>query len=195
MKKTAYLFILLILPLLLSPLVFGMELPHATEKAEKTKTRRPGGLKYDRYGLIDPSPDVVPLDYLPRDKYGFIDWSKALKNGVIAPKDSIREGTEKYEVPFTEDIIIKSKMDFMPDVLFPHKPHNTWLSCKICHPKIFKMKAGGNDISMIAIWKGEYCGRCHDKVAFPFRNCFRCHSVPREPKSFVSPPSHRRPRR
>lgn len=172
----------------MAPLATGADLPWFMKKEEKAKTRRAGGLKYDKYGLIDPSPDVVPLDYLPRDKYGFIDWSKALKHGIISPKDSLEEGNKKYEVPFSEDIVIKSKMDFMPDVLFPHKPHNVWLSCKICHPKIFKMEAGGNDISMIAIWKGEYCGRCHDKVAFPFRNCFRCHSVPRKPKKAETPP-------
>ncbi|MBI5235080.1 MAG: hypothetical protein HY886_02395, partial [Deltaproteobacteria bacterium] len=27
--------------------------------------------------------------------------------------------------------------------------------------------------------RGQYCGRCHDKVAFPLRNCFKCHSAPR----------------
>lgn len=178
MGKICHLFIVILVSILLPSLVSGTDLPWSTKK-EEAQTRRTGGLKYDKYGLIDPSPDVVPLDYLPRDKYGFIDWSKALKNGVISPKDSLSKGDESYEVPFSEDIIIKSKMDFMPDVLFPHKTHNIWLSCKICHPKIFKMEAGGNDISMIAIWKGEYCGRCHDKVAFPFRNCFRCHSVPR----------------
>ena len=182
MKKSRYLFIPLLLSLLCVPLVRGEELPWFMQKEEEATPRKTGGLKYDKFGLIDPSPDVVPLDYLPRDKYGFIDWSMALAKGIISPKGTLDGKETKAEILFNEDIIIKSKMDFMPDVLFPHTPHNIWLDCKVCHPKIFKMEAGGNDISMTAIWNGEYCGRCHDKVAFPFRNCFRCHSVPRGPK-------------
>lgn len=149
---------------------------------EKSSYRRTGGLKYDKYGLIDPTPDAPPLHFFPKDDYGFIDWAKALKDGAIIPRDYIFKGEEVNTVDFSEPILIRSKMDFMPDVLFPHSAHNRWLDCKNCHPGIFKMKAGANQISMIAIWKGEYCGRCHDKVAFPFRNCFRCHSVPKEGK-------------
>lgn len=142
--------------------------------------RRVFGLKYDESGFIDPTPDVIPLNFLPRDGYGFIDWAKALSEGIITPRDSIKDKEEDHTVPFSEDIIIKAKMDFMPDVLFPHSTHNFWLSCNICHPKIFEAKAGATPISMVGIWKGEFCGRCHDRVAFPLRSCFRCHSVKRE---------------
>ena len=132
------------------------------------------GLKYDAFGLIDPSSDVIPLQYLPKDNYGFVDWSKAISDGIISPLDF---AAQEHTVLFSKDIIIKSKMDFMPDVLFPHDVHNFWLSCSNCHSALFKMKAGTTPISMTGIWKGEFCGRCHDKVAFPLRNCFRCHSV------------------
>ncbi|MBI5560376.1 MAG: hypothetical protein HY883_03795 [Deltaproteobacteria bacterium] len=140
---------------------------------------RPGYLKYDQYGQIDPTPDVTPLNYLPKDKFGFVDWAKALRDGVITPKDSLA-GEEEYTVLFEEDVLIKAKLDFMPDVIFPHSAHNRWLRCGICHPGIFAMEAGASDISMLKIWKGEFCGRCHDKIAFPIRNCFRCHSVPKK---------------
>lgn len=151
--------------------------------------REPGQLKRNKYGLIDPSPDVVSLEYLPKDNYGFVDWAKAIRDGVINPRASI-PGSKALKpgdrVPFTRRILIKSKMDFMPDVIFPHRPHTTWLKCSNCHPKIFKKKAGGNPtLSMIEIWKGEFCGRCHDRVAFPIRNCFKCHSAPR--KAAVKP--------
>ncbi|MFQ5736535.1 MAG: c(7)-type cytochrome triheme domain-containing protein [Thermodesulfobacteriota bacterium] len=146
--------------------------------------KEPGELKRNKYGLIDPSPDVISLYYLPKDAYGFVDWAKAIKNGVISPKESIPSSSAlgpEDRVPFTRRILIKSKLDFMPDVVFPHAPHTTWLKCSNCHPKIFRKKAGGNpDLSMIAIWKGRFCGRCHDRIAFPIRNCFKCHSAPRK---------------
>lgn len=148
--------------------------------------RKPGELKYNKYGMIDPTPDVVSLTFMPVDKYGFVDWVKAINDGVIAPKDSL-PGVTSHLKPIdlqTNDsnILIRSKMPFMPDVIFPHAQHNAWLKCSACHPKIFKEKAGGNNISMAAIWKGQFCGRCHDRVAFPTRNCFKCHSVPRSAK-------------
>lgn len=144
--------------------------------------REPGQFKRSESGLIDPSPDVVSLQFLPKDNYGFVDWAKAIKDGTISPRESIngkitlKEEDKPQDIP---DIIIKSKLAFMPDVIFPHAPHNVWLKCSVCHPKIFKKKAGANNITMAAIWRGQFCGRCHDKVAFPTRNCFKCHSVPR----------------
>jgi len=152
----------------------------------------PGELKRNKYGLIDPSPDVVSLEYLPKDDYGFVDWAKALKDGVIKPRESIPSSKAPGSgdmVPFTGNVLIRSKQDFMPDVIFPHQPHTTWLKCSNCHPKIFKPKAGGNpDLSMVAIWKGEFCGRCHDRVAFPTRNCFKCHSAPRRAEAATTAP-------
>jgi c(7)-type cytochrome triheme protein len=175
-----------LIPTLIASMAFLMPLlsqgGEPLEKKERSSYRRPGGLKYDKYGLIDPTPDAAALHFFPKDKYDFIDWSKALEDSIISPRNSVSKGKEEHTVKFSKSILIRSKMDFMPDVLFPHTAHNRWLDCSNCHPKIFKMKAGDNPISMIAIWKGEYCGRCHDKVAFPFRNCFRCHSVPKEIK-------------
>jgi len=145
--------------------------------------RAPGEFKRNKYGLIDPSPDVVSLQQLPVDKYGFVDWAKAINDGIISPRESIsgkpqRLGPEDSE-KFDGDVLIRSKMKFMPDVIFPHSAHTEWLKCSTCHPGIFKKKAGATPITMAGIWKGQFCGRCHDKVAFPTRNCFKCHSVPR----------------
>lgn len=146
--------------------------------------RVPGEFKRNRYGVIDPSPDVVSLQQLPVDSYGFVDWAKAINDGIIDPRESINGNMPKLapedsEV-FSGDVLIRSKMKFMPDVIFPHSAHTEWLKCSTCHPRIFKKKAGATPITMAGIWKGQFCGRCHDKVAFPTRNCFKCHSVPRE---------------
>lgn len=159
-----------------------MDLP-PDERAEYQYKIEPGQLKRTKLGFLDPRPDVVSLSVLPRDDYGFVDWSKAVSIGIISPRDSIT-GAEAPAGPVENppDVLIKSKLDFMPDVIFPHSSHTVWLKCGVCHPKIFQEKAGATPISMIGIWKGEFCGRCHDKVAFPIRNCFRCHSAPRNAK-------------
>lgn len=159
---------------------YGEERCTKPEDKTRYECRRNIGLRYDKNGIVDPTPDVVSLGSLPKDKYGFIDWSKAIRDRNIAPRDyADKKDGEEQTVEFSGNVLIKAKMDFMPDVIFPHSAHNMWLECEPCHTKIFAMKAGETPISMKAIWQGEYCGRCHDKVAFPLRNCFRCHSAPR----------------
>jgi len=159
-------------------LIFFLLSSAASFSAEKEGFfyRSLGGLKYDKYGQIDPSPDAAPLGYMPKDGFGFVDWSAAVREGLIKPRDSIAGNAEEYTVLYSEDVLLKPRLDFMPDVIFPHSSHNKWLNCGNCHPKIFEMKAKASGISMVRIWKGEFCGRCHDKVAFPIRNCYRCHS-------------------
>ena len=68
----------------------------------------------------------------------------------------------------------------MPWVRFPHLAHTRWLDCSNCHPAIFLPQKGANKVNMDAIIGGEYCGRCHDKVAFALWTCERCHSVQHE---------------
>jgi c(7)-type cytochrome triheme protein len=66
----------------------------------------------------------------------------------------------------------------MPWVRFPHLAHSQWLDCRSCHPAPFAEKAGAAPTTMERIFRGEACGMCHGKVAFPAWNqCERCHSV------------------
>lgn len=65
----------------------------------------------------------------------------------------------------------------MPPVIFPHWFHRIRFKCKVCHEDIFVMKAGANEITMIKIIKGEYCGKCHNgRIAWAPLYCDRCHS-------------------
>ncbi len=69
----------------------------------------------------------------------------------------------------------------MKKVLFSHRFHRVRFKCKVCHETLFKMKRGGNEISMSGIIDGKSCGKCHnDTIAFSAIECERCHSYPEE---------------
>ena len=78
------------------------------------------------------------------------------------------------------DVLINNYSDEsgMRPVVFPHWFHRIRFRCKVCHADIgFKFEAGGNDINMLKIIDGEYCGACHDgDVAWSVENCDLCHS-------------------
>lgn len=110
-----------------------------------------------------------------RDALGFPDWMAALRSGAIAPRADLL-GTGKMNV-LDLDVVMKNTKE-MPYVLFPHQSHTLWLDCSNCHPAPFLPKNGANPVSMDSIFRGNYCGMCHDRVAFiTFYACNRCHSV------------------
>jgi c(7)-type cytochrome triheme protein len=61
---------------------------------------------------------------------------------------------------------------------FPHWFHRIRFACKVCHADLgFKFKAGGNEINMVKIIDGQYCGACHNgNIAWSVENCDLCHS-------------------
>lgn len=113
---------------------------------------------------------------LKRDVVGFPDWMAALRSGAIKP----RAGLSPIETMHTFDLnVVMTNTKEMPHVLFPHLSHTLWLDCSNCHPTPFLPKAGANQVTMSEIFRGQYCGMCHDRVAFiTFFACNRCHSVP-----------------
>jgi len=78
------------------------------------------------------------------------------------------------------DVVINNFSDEsgMRPVVFPHWFHRIRFRCKVCHADLgFKFEAGGNDISMLKIIDGEYCGACHNgNIAWSVENCNLCHS-------------------
>jgi c(7)-type cytochrome triheme protein len=121
-------------------------------------------------------PNVIMKNF-PVDAEGNIDWVKAFKDNIVSPKESL-DPSKPPVPPFNFDIEIPA-VGAMPNVVFPHFPHTYWLDCGNCHPSIFVMKRGANPISMVKIVNGEFCGRCHGRVAFPISNCNRCHVKPK----------------
>lgn len=134
-------------------------------------------------GAVESNIGGLPaLSQLPNDAYGEVNWTTAVAQGLLAPKGSLDPDAEE-DIPLNLNIFIEAKVPMMANVIFPHSVHTYWLSCSNCHPNIFIPEAGGNLITMDEIFKGEWCGRCHGKVAFQFwpeANCRRCHMVPKK---------------
>jgi c(7)-type cytochrome triheme protein len=79
------------------------------------------------------------------------------------------------------DVVINNYSDKagMRPAIFPHWFHRVRFACKVCHADLgFKFKAGGNDINMLKIFDGQFCGACHNgEIAWGVENCVLCHSA------------------
>jgi len=78
------------------------------------------------------------------------------------------------------DVVInnRSEKEGVRPVIFPHWFHRIRFRCKVCHHELgFKMRAGSNDMTMVDISDGKYCGMCHNgDIAWSTENCDLCHS-------------------
>ncbi len=78
------------------------------------------------------------------------------------------------------DVVMNNYSDAagMRPVVFPHWFHRVRFRCKVCHADLgFQFKAGGNQINMVKIIDGEFCGACHNgKLAWSVENCNLCHA-------------------
>ena len=79
------------------------------------------------------------------------------------------------------DVVINNYSDAasMRPVVFPHWFHRVRFRCKVCHADLgIQFKAGGNQINMLKIIDGQYCGSCHNgQLAWSAENCNLCHSA------------------
>ncbi|HDO35798.1 MAG TPA: hypothetical protein ENH07_05835 [Nitrospirae bacterium] len=73
--------------------------------------------------------------------------------------------------------VLNMKTSSMP-VRFNHEKHTEMFDCKDCHTEVFPMKLNGKKIIMDEIFKGKYCGKCHNgETAFSSSDCNRCHKA------------------
>lgn len=135
--------------------------------------------------LHDPSNPALKLLQQPEESLSVlapatggnrVDWVAAVRQGQIAPRHSL-DGTGEKELRQTT-IVMRNTLGFLP-VTFPHESHGLWMSCEMCHDSIFVPEVNANDITMVKILEGEYCGLCHGAVAFPLSECNRCHAARR----------------
>jgi len=127
-------------------------------------------------------PQALAATGLPKDRYGLIDWAKIVREKLIDPKFSLDPAETDEMPPLEMNVLIPAKGDFVDDVIYPHEIHTYWLKCEVCHPQIFIPAKGQNNMTMVGIVNGQWCGRCHNKVAFPLTDCKRCHSSPKKAK-------------
>jgi len=117
------------------------------------------------------------LRVLPPDTTGnMVDWIRALQNGDIEPRSTIK-GEVEEEILDLDVLIMGTGAGSVPFIRFPHKAHTEWLACSNCHEHLFKSEVGATEFTMMQILNGEYCGVCHGAVSFPLTECNRCHSV------------------
>jgi len=159
-----------------------------TDATQVAPNSAPGVMTAERIkALVDSgiySPDNESISILqsptealvgfPTNRRNEIDWVQALNDGLISPRANL-DGSEEM-VPMAMDILMEQTA-MMPHVMFPHLAHTKWLSCENCHDAIFEPVKNGNPISMGKILKGEFCGRCHDRVAFSLFVCEKCHNT------------------
>lgn len=131
-------------------------------------------------------PEMVDKFYrfaagMPKERFGNgIDWQAAEERGLIDPQVfiagiSLRESVETIR----EDFTLEAGVAGIPTIIFSHKKHTAWNGCSTCHPQLFLgVRKGATKYSMIELFQGKYCGVCHDKVAFPQKDCQRCHTDP-----------------
>ena len=78
------------------------------------------------------------------------------------------------------DVVLNKRSDKegMRPVVFPHWFHRIRFRCKVCHDELgFKMRAGANDVRMVDIANGKFCGLCHNgQIAWGAERCDLCHS-------------------
>lgn len=79
------------------------------------------------------------------------------------------------------DVVMNNYSDAagMRPVIFPHWFHRVRFRCKVCHADLgFQFKAGGNQVDMLKIIDGQFCGSCHNgELAWSAENCNLCHSA------------------
>lgn len=100
----------------------------------------------------------------------------ALAANVMVLCGGVHEARAEYG-----DVVMNNYADGagMRPVVFPHWFHRVRFRCKVCHTDLgIKFKAGGNEINMLKIIDGQYCGACHNgSVAWSVENCDLCHSA------------------
>jgi len=108
---------------------------------------------------------------LPVDRFGFIDWLDMKRSGVFKPIHSL---DENYEPEVRDNVILFESKSKAKNILFSHNVHSSWIKCSSCHPEVFA-ESLTNNVKMVRMSKGQYCGHCHGKVSFTFADCTRCH--------------------
>lgn len=111
---------------------------------------------------------------LPKDATDEVDWSAAVADGLIAPRNTIPPAPPEEQEVLELDAVLGDP-ESPTRAVMPHAAHTRWLACDSCHPDVFPMQGGETHTSMEEINDGKTCGICHGTVAFSATSCARCH--------------------
>jgi c(7)-type cytochrome triheme protein len=115
---------------------------------------------------------------LPKDKYGLVEWSKALAAGAVVPRPGAAPGAP-VQASLDRDVeVAPARNAALFAVTFDHAPHTQWLACSSCHPSPYPLGKNRKPVTatMEDMEKGKSCGACHGPAAFSVREgCLRCH--------------------
>lgn len=147
----------------------------------------PPAKPFTPFGGLLAQDSVVPM--LPRDHAGNIDWTAALRSGVVRPAASLLgvDSATTRLLRFTFDFFLPPGEDTTVTTWFPHTGHTEWMACSSCHVRLFPYRRPLK-MSMDALMEGKYCGACHGPVAFPIETgCERCHPKEEMPAGEAPP--------
>lgn len=114
---------------------------------------------------------------LPVTRSGGVDWQRAEGRRLIQPMDHISGvSVRPDQLRFDRDLSVQANGTWLGNIVFSHKLHTAMNGCEACHPELFpSTRQGAARYDMAKIGASEYCGVCHNKVAFPIAECQRCH--------------------
>ncbi|MFZ5996393.1 MAG: c(7)-type cytochrome triheme domain-containing protein [Nitrospirota bacterium] len=119
---------------------------------------------------------------LPSSDYGNkIDWARAMRDRLIRPRsDSLYGGPRQKTVGIDRTIVLGERSGKPTAAVFPHKFHQDIIDCTTCHSDLLKYSGKPRvNLSKESMLKGQSCGLCHLRVAFPLDDCDRCHPASR----------------
>lgn len=117
---------------------------------------------------------------MPRDSAGLVDWEEAERVVFTKPADFVAGVSVRPDrLGIDRNFSISTRGTWLGQILFSHQKHARWSGCEGCHPEIFPSTSrGAIEYKMKDIAAGDFCGVCHNKVAFPIAACLRCHERP-----------------
>ncbi len=147
----------------------------AGEKAAQSATAAADEERPEIEKVFDWKKARKKLPLVGKGKKATVNWTQAVREGIIKPRESIDGSPRPPGYVFRYDFFIPSTDEGF-EVYFPHSTHTEWLACESCHPRIFPTR----DITFTKkqLKKGKYCGVCHARkggTAFGLRTCDRCH--------------------
>ncbi len=155
------------------------------DAAQQKAQKQAEGQKTAQAAAEEPRPEIEKvfdwkkarkmLPLVGKGRKATVNWTKAVRDGIIKPRESIDGSPRPPGYVFRYDFFIPGEEKGF-EAYFPHSTHTEWLACESCHPRIFPTR--NLTYTKHDLKKGKYCGVCHAKkggTAFGLRTCDRCH--------------------